>query len=64
MKAPEKIYLVIETRPDGTQDTDGIEFKTFEEANNHAIELVAKKAGEHKAGYSYTVDSAVWVYDI
>lgn len=64
MQVPEKVYLVIETKPDGTEDTDGIEFHSIEEASNHAIDLVAKATAEKRYGYTYTIDTVTWLHEI
>lgn len=63
MTVPNRVFYVMEKRPDGRVDCDCIEFKTFEEANEHAIELCAKATAK-KIESSFTVVDAVWIEEI
>ena len=64
MQAPEKVYMVIEKRADGTETIDPFEFKTPQDAQERMAFLIenAKKNGVE--GSSFEVTNVIWLHEI
>ena len=60
MKAPEIVYMVMETKADGAQSMDSFEFRTKEEAAER-LDYLAKRSS---IGSSVEIETVTWLHEI
>jgi hypothetical protein len=63
MQVPERVWIVIEHKADGTEDADGFEFETPQKAHGRMSDLI-READEKKTGSSFYVTSVTWLHEV
>lgn len=63
MQVPERVWIVIEHKADGTETTDGFEFETPYKAHGRMSELI-KEAFKNKTGSAFYVTDVTWLHEV
>lgn len=64
MQVPEKVYMVVETRADGTEHIDPFEFRTPQDAQERMFFLIENAKKEGRIGSKFEIEHVTWLHEI
>lgn len=64
MQVPERVYMVLETRADGTEKLDPFEFTTIKDAQERMAFLIKNAEKNGREGSSFKIVNVVWQHEI
>ena len=64
MQVPEKVYMVVEKRGDGTEQIDPFEFRTPQDAQERMAFLIANAKKMGQSGSSFEIENVIWLHEI
>ena len=64
MQVPERVYMVLETRMDGTEHLDPFEFTTIKDAQARMDFLIKNTEKERRETSSFSIETVVWQHEI
>ncbi len=64
MQAHERVYMVLETRADGTEILDPFEFITIKDAQERMDFLIKNAEKNRREGSSFKIVNVVWQHEI
>ena len=64
MQVPERVYMVLETRADGTENLDPFEFTTIKDAQERMDFLIKNAEKNRREGSSFKIVEAEWLHEV
>lgn len=64
MQVPERVYMVLETRADGTENLDPFEFTTVKDAQERMDFLIKNAEKNRREGSSFKIEEVIWQHEV
>lgn len=64
MQVPERFYMVLEKRADGTENLDPFEFAKTEDAQERKKFLIENAKKNGREGSSFEIATVVWQHEV
>ena len=64
MQVPERFYMVLETKADGTEEIDPFEFRTPQDAQERMNFLIENAKKNGRLGSSFEIEPITWLHEV